>query len=525
MHTLGSVAYLEHVLSMKKKGLGREMKLPGVLVYLHSISLGNRVPRAQLSPFFENPARYEFLFALDAKEKSKIPFNGSCLKVRYETDVIDRRHGGKIEYVELIQGNIVAALKVACTALSLSWTQMLTLLECTEEDIQAIQKKKLSGSAGFNKEVVASTKPFKPNLFQSDTPAHFAVTEVQMDFIALHESDRNRAVLSNLRPIASHRGSGEEARRKNLSALLEELCRIAILGVVEEKQLGRYKVAYRAYLIDLNDRGCIQLVYDLEGRGRQSIQRVKILRNDIPKKYVSFPKKPEQKPVGLLQVPDGFQLVRTETLKDLKKRAEKKDERSTEPITFIFVDVGNLTGAREGVDGDGKECGRRILSIQNLNWHALRLAIMQEPSARERIQGLYAYVWTGVLASDVEFNAKQEGFTIIRHPKKDTDVVMSGDIGFFVRDAMEKYTTVHVILVTGDGDYNHTLHHLRHAARETNTKLTIAFIAQHGHLNQKSHNMADSVLFVEPKHLTVFQKNHQRVHGYGARFGRMTRTQ
>lgn len=510
---LGSKEYLEHILGMKKKGAGRETKLPAVLLYLHTMSLDGTVSRMALGPFFENPARYEFLFALDGKEKSKIPFNGSCVKVRYESDVLDRRQGGKIERVELVQDNIHAALQVAARSLLLSWEDMLALLECTEEDIQEIQKRKSSGNTEREKssDAVVKVGRFEPDLYK---PAR--------NKVASTATIGRRVRIQYVQHIPFEQDADASAKWRNLTKLLAELCRIAENDIVTVTQLAKQKQRLRNYLVDLSDRGCIQLVTEQGSRGRSGLSKIRIVKREVPKpalpKQKAHVNGPKPTYPGRLQIPEGFQLVKIEALRELKEKATKKDERSIKPATFVFVDVGNLTGKKEHVDGDGRECGRRILNIDNLNWRALREMIQREPRARERIEEMFAYVWTGILSDEIKFNAKHAGFTIVSHPKKDTDVAMSGDVGFFIRGAMEKYSTVHVILVTGDGDYNRVLHHLKNAARETNTTFTITFIACAGSLNQHSHNMADSALFVNLKELMVFQRQQRRVGEYQGRY-------
>lgn len=289
----------------------------------------------------------------------------------------------------------------------------------------------------------------------------------------------------------------------NLRDVLEALWGIAENGVVDGLQLESEKIRYQKHFKLLNERGCIEIVESVGGRGRPGIAKIRLLKRTLDPAVVKDVGKKERvklESLGLQPAspPPGLELVSKKELERLREQAKKPaDARSNDEVALLFVDAENLTGHRKFIDGQGKDSGPRILPIGQVNWNVFMETVAHGYRRALHIREAIAYVSSSIPNMQfVKYSLSAARFKSIFYDK-DTDALTAADIVHFCRDEMECSKRITLVLVSGDRDYCRAVECVREAARRTNTSLQVWIISWKYNLSPRLREVADWVSYVE----------------------------
>jgi len=267
-----------------------------------------------------------------------------------------------------------------------------------------------------------------------------------------------------------------------------------VFGVLLVKPNGQQNTHSR-YLKDLFDRGCFGEKTKVEHSKGLPFRTIYLKEKAVPAKKqqsarVHTLKKQRQGPH--IVVPPGYSLVPTVTKAAHIHTENTGDRRDHGNNALVFVDVANITG---------KDCGgERKLPLGNVNWPEFARLVSTGYGNREplTIKSAKAYLYEErsdrlAILSNIHFAR----FEPIFHHKPDTDPLMAGDIGLWTRDAMDTCARLTIVLLSGDGDYCHTLKSLKEMARSKNVVLCIWVITWKGHLSGKLAELADKITYLD----------------------------
>lgn len=304
-----------------------------------------------------------------------------------------------------------------------------------------------------------------------------------------------------LREVVLERLPG--CRTTNLQNVLNALCQVAIDGRIERYVLEPHLRRLRQYFDELGSEQCLELTYG-DGRGGRSIACIKLLRREIPPAKVNEkkPARASKKDVCDLTQEEKFALLHGETISKI----------ATPPHCLVFVDVPNLTN-HPNTTGEIGGRTARFLSFFRADWQALRKLVVKMTTVPLDAQDCYLYTQVmenvGRAFNDTSRKIEDAGIHVEKRWRKDIDPILNTDMILKTIPYLHENREIHLVLVSGDGDFAYALRGLCKTARQLGAHLVVHVLTWSDKVAFDLRQVAD--------HLTHLEDHLLRIDPVGAR--------
>ncbi len=284
-------------------------------------------------------------------------------------------------------------------------------------------------------------------------------------------------------------GRGPGSLAKNLQKVLDGLRQVATNACVERYVFEPHLTRLRRYFVELERVGCIGLTYEVL-RGKKILQRLKLIKRDVPAVVVSTN---TPNPVS---APNPTNLTQEDKFRILH---QKDASRPTyPPHCLMFVDVPNLCNFL-GIGPIPR--GLHFVNFFRSDWTELRQVIVEQTQVPLLDQHCYMYARVIERHEPIFHKTcsalRHTGIHVETRAKKDIDPMLIPDMITKTIPYLNADREVHLVLVSGDGDFVFALRSMRQIARELGANLVITILAWRHQMSHELTYLAHQVLYLD----------------------------